>query len=294
MTNKGINPLYVSALDVLIGTLGVFIVLNFLHSRLLNALPPTPQNPIAVQAAKTQPTAATTAAPAKPVNGNSGSWWRRTFGVAEKSPEPAMPDPSTPAPQQPVETGNPTPSPPQDPVAVDLMKQTQGAVVILLQQTDRAKNSVEMMLQQGNRSWKPSRASKYQDATFAYQKGLNYFYQKEIQPGTYDVLVRIRRGGKSEVSQPFALFGKIVPPGRRTQTYAFGRYAIGGSQDQWESAGQLIITSGGLSFRPRLSKASEMAPYTPDTEPSVEPSVQPVSTPVPAPGKTKKRAGKWG
>ncbi len=292
MTNKGINPLYVSALDVLIGTLGVFIVLNFLHSRLLNALPPTPQQPMA-QAAKTRPAAAPAAAAAKTTNGNNGSWWRRTFGVAEKPPEPTPPNPSNPA-QQPVETGNPQPSPPQDPVAVDLMKQTQGAVVILLQQTDRAKNSVEMMLQQGNRNWKPSRASKYQDATFAYQKGLNYFYQKDIQPGTYDVMVRIRRGSKSDVVQPFALFGKIVPPGRRTQTYAFGNYAIGGSQDQWASAGQLIITGSGLSFRPRLSKASEMAPATPGSEPSAEPSAAPVSAPAPAPGAPKKRGGKWG
>lgn len=177
---------------------------------------------------------------------------------------------------------------------MDLMKQTQGAVVILLQQTDRARNSVEMMLQQGGRTWKPSRASKYQDATFAYQKGLNYFYQKEIQPGAYTVLVRIRRGSKSAVSQPFALFGKIVPAGGRTQTYAFGRYAIGGSQDGWEAAGQLIITNAGLQFRPGLSKASEMAPGTPGTEPSAEPTVPAVSTPAPAPNAPKKRNSKWG
>lgn len=299
MTNKGINPLYVSALDVLIGTLGVFIVLNFLHSRLLNAMPPTPQNPLAATAVKPDLKPDTKTLQAKPVNGNNGSWWRRTFGPAEKPPPPSQPATNTPntpgtpnKPSQPVETSNPAPSPPQDPVAVDLMKQTQGAVVILLQQTDVAKNSVEMMLQQGNRSWKPSRASKYQDATFAYQKGLNYFYQKDIQPGTYEVMVRIRRGGKSTAQQPFSLFGKIVPPGRRTQTYAFGRYAIGGSQSDWESAGQLVITSTGLEFHPKLSKATETAAPAAGSEPSAAPpSTQTVK---PAPETTKKRSGKWG
>jgi hypothetical protein len=292
MTNKGINPLYVSALDVLIGTLGVFIVLNFLHSRLLNAMPPMPQ-PLATHTVKPAPTAAIKAAPAKPVNGNNGSWWRRNFGIAETPPPTSTPPPPAPAPK-PVETGNPMPSPPQDPVAVDLMKQTQGAVVILLQQVDRARNSVEMMLQQGGRTWKPSRASKYQDATFAYQKGLNYFYQKDIQPGAYSVMVRIRRGGKSAVTQPFALFGKIVPAGGRTQTYAFGRYAIGGSQDAWESAGQLIISNSGLQFRPSLPKALEVMPNTPGSEPSAEPTVPAVSTPPPSPNASKKRNSKWG
>ncbi|MBK8424645.1 MAG: hypothetical protein IPL27_01125 [Lewinellaceae bacterium] len=165
------------------------------------------------------------------------------------------------------------------------MKQTQGAVVILLQQTDLAKNSVEMMLQQGNRTWKPSRASKYQDATFAYQKGLNYFYQKDIQPGTYDVMVRIRKGSKSAVSQAFSLFGKIVPAGRRTQTYAFGRYALGGSQSDWEMAGQVVITANGLEFRPRLPKASESAPASPDSAPVAEPAGSPQAKPAPTPKK---------
>lgn len=287
MTNKGINPLYVSALDVLIGTLGVFIVLNFLQSRLVNATPAAVQAPIAATAKKTE----TTPQPSKPVNGNNGSWWRRTFGAAEKPATASQPSsPNTPAPK-PVETSPQPPSPPQDPVAVDLMKQTQGAVVILLQQTDLAKNSVEMMLQQGNRTWKPSRASKYQDATFAYQKGLNYFYQKDIQPGTYNVMVRIRKGSKSAVSQAFSLFGKIVPAGRRTQTYAFGRYALGGSQSDWEMAGQVVITSSGLEFRPRLPKASETAPATPDSAPVAEPTGSPTAKPAPTP---KKRGGKWG
>lgn len=292
MTNKGINPLYVSALDVLIGTLGVFIVLNFLHSRLLNAMPPTA--PVAaVTAVKPEAKPEPKSLPAKPANGNNGSWWRRTFGVAEKPPPPVQPAPPNPAPER-VETGNPTPAPPQDPVAVDLMKQTQGAVVILLQQTDQAKNSVEMMLQQGNRTWKPSRASKYQDATFAYQKGLNYFYQKEIQPGTYDVMVRVRRGSKSAGTQAFSLFGKIVPPGQRTRTYAFGRYAIGGSQDAWEPAGQVVITNTGLVFGPRLSTAPEIAPLTPGSEPVANPTGSPSTTPAPAPSAPKKRGGKWG
>ena len=287
MTNKGINPLYVSALDVLIGTLGVFIVLNFLQSRLVNATPAAVQAPIAATAKKTE----TTPQPSKPVNGNNGSWWRRTFGAAEKPATASQPSsPNTPAPK-PVETSPQPPSPPQDPVAVDLMKQTQGAVVILLQQTDLAKNSVEMMLQQGNRTWKPSRASKYQDATFAYQKGLNYFYQKDIQPGTYDVMVRIRKGSKSAVSQAFSLFGKIVPAGRRTQTYAFGRYALGGSQSDWEMAGQVVITSSGLEFRPRLPKASETAPASTDSAPVAEPAGSPQAKPTSTP---KKRSGKWG
>lgn len=287
MTNKGINPLYVSALDVLIGTLGVFIVLNFLQSRLVNATPAAVQAPIAATAKKTE----TTPQPSKPVNGNNGSWWRRTFGAAEKPATASQPSsPNTPAPK-PVETSPQPPSPPQDPVAVDLMKQTQGAVVILLQQTDLAKNSVEMMLQQGNRTWKPSRASKYQDATFAYQKGLNYFYQKDIQPGTYDVMVRIRKGSKSAVSQAFSLFGKIVPAGHRTQTYAFGRYALGGSQSDWEMAGQVVITANGLEFRPRLPKASESAPASPDSAPVAEPTGSPTAKPAPTP---KKRGGKWG
>lgn len=290
MTNKGINPLYVSALDVLIGTLGVFIVLNFLHSRLLNAQPPTPQQ-IAANAVKPEEKPVAKPAPNKPA-GNNGSWWQRTFGRTEPEPQPATPqtDPQPVSPSAPEESPNQAPTPPQDPVAVDLMKQTQGAVVILLQQTDRAKNTVELMLRQGNRSWKPSRASKYQDATFSYQRGLNYFYQKELQPGAYEVLVHIRRGGKSAAQQPFALFGKIVPTGRRTQTYAFGRYAIGGNQGEWTVAGQLIVTNTGLEFRPRLAPAPEIAPETPGGPPAAKPT--PVNQPpAPAP---KKRSGKWG
>jgi hypothetical protein len=296
MTNKGINPLYVSALDVLIGTLGVFIVLNFLHSRLLNANPPVTQTPLVAKTEKPATKPETTTLPSKPANGNNGSWWRRTFGVSEKPPEPTQPKPADPTPQtqQPrVETNPQPPSPPQDPVAVDLMKQTQGAVVILLQQTDVAKNSVEMMLQQGSRTWKPSRASKYQDATFAYQKGLNYFYQKEMQPGTYDVMVRIRKGSKSAGTQAFSLFGKAVPEGRRTQTYAFGRYAIGGTQSDWQSAGQLVITGAGLEFRPRLPKAPENLSPAPDNPPVADPSGSPAIPSAPAPATTKKR-GKWG
>lgn len=295
MTNKGINPLYVSALDVLIGTLGVFIVLNFLHSRLLNAAP-TPPTPLTAQADKTDQKSETADLTAKPVNGNNGSWWRRTFGTAEKPPEPVQPKPQVdPAPDRtgPVEPTQ-APSPPQDPVAVDLMKQTQGAVVILLQQSDVAKTAVEMMLQQGSRTWKPSRASKYQDATFAYQKGLNYYYQKEMQPGTYDVLVRIKKGSKSAGTQPFSLFGKAIPPGRRSQTYAFGRYAIGGSQSDWQMAGQLVVTGNGLEFRPRMTKVPETIHPTPDGVPVAEPTGTP-STPSPTPATTpKKRSGKWG
>lgn len=288
MTNNGINPLYVSALDVLIGTLGVFIVLNFLHSRIQNATPPP--TPLTASAEKPGKKQDASTQPAKPANGNNGSWWKRTFGAAEKPAPPVQPAPPTPKPQ-PTETGHPMPTAPQDPVSVDLMKQTQGAVVILLQQADQAKQSVEMMLQQGSRTWKPSRASKYQDATFAYQKGLNYFYQKDIQTGAYDVLVRVRKSNKSATTQPFSLYGKIVPGGGRTQTYSFGRYAIGGSQSDWQLAGQLVVTASGLEFRPRLAKVSDKITPTPDTPPVADPTGSPKTAPANTP---KKRSGKWG
>lgn len=282
MTNKGINPIFVSALDILTGTLGVFIVLNFLHAR----MPATPvaaaQTPKPETEAVDKPTT-----PQAPARDNNGSWWRRTFGRTEPAP-PAQPEAPAPKPTQPTqpESPNQPPAPPQDPVAVDLMKQTQGAVVILLQQVDRSKNSVELRLRQGNRIWS-NRAGKYQDATFTYQKGLNYFYQKEIQPGTYDVEVRIRRGSKNSSQQPFALFGKIVPPGRRTQTYAFGRYAIGGSQGEWTTAGQVVVGPTGLEFRPRLAPAPEAVPDPTPVDPT------PASAPPPA-DKPKSRPGKWG
>lgn len=290
MTNNGINPLYVSALDVLIGTLGVFIVLNFLHSRIQNAAPMQPPTPLTASADKSgKKQDATTTSTAKPTNGNNGSWWKRTFGAAEKPAPPVQPAP--PPQPQPAETGHPAPTGPQEPVSVDLMKQTQGAVVILLQQADQAKQSVEMMLQQGSRTWKPSRASKYQDATFAYQKGLNYFYQKDIQTGSYDVLVRVRKSNKSAATQPFSLYGKIVPGGGRTQTYSFGRYAIGGSQSDWQLAGQLVVTASGLEFRPRMAKVSDKITPTPDTPPVADPTGNPTTAPANTP---KKRSGKWG
>jgi hypothetical protein len=274
----------------------VFIVLNFLHSRLLNANPPAMQTPVIAKTETPGKKTDTATLPAKPANGNNGSWWRRSFGVSEKPPEPVQPRPADPMPQPPrPETSPPPPSPPQNPVAVDLMKQTQGAVVILLQQTDVAKNSVEMMLQQGSRTWKPSRASKYQDATFAYQKGLNYFYQKEMQAGTYDVMVRIRKGSKSTGMQAFSLFGKAVPEGRRTQTYAFGRYGIGGSQSDWQAAGQLVVTGTGLEFRPRLQKVPENLSPAPDNPPVADPSGSPAApAPASSPSTPKKRSGKWG
>lgn len=290
MTNKGINPLYVSALDVLIGTLGVFIVLNFLHSRLLQAQAQIPQSQLASQLKKPEPVAPAKPVATKPANGNNGSWWQRTFGSTKPQPPETNHSQQDPTPAStPQQTPNQPPSPPQDPVAVDLMKQTQGAVVILLQQTDVAKNSVELMLRQGSRTWKPSRASKYQDDTFAYQKGLNYFYQPELHPGTFEVLVRIRRGSKAAAQQPFALYGKIVPPGQRTQTYAFGRYGIAGSQGDWVPAGQLVVTATGLEYRSHLSPVAEMSPTQPTADPGSGPA--PVSAP---PAVKPKRSGKWG
>ena len=52
MTNKSFNPLFVSALDILTGALGVFIILNFLNTRLTGTTPPAPQ-PVAAVETKT-------------------------------------------------------------------------------------------------------------------------------------------------------------------------------------------------------------------------------------------------
>ena len=205
MNNKGFNPLFVSALDILTGALGVFIVLNFLRT---NNPPPTPIQPPALAQNGTPADKATT-------NAREGKGDYRYTRPPAPKPQPANPTPSNPNPQTgstqtpaqntpattppPVSNPNPvTPQPqsaPQDPVAVDLMRSTQGVVVLLLQQFGQAKNSVEFMIRQGNKTWKPTRASKYQDNVFAYNRALNYFYQTELHPGTYEVLAMLMHHG---------------------------------------------------------------------------------------------------
>ncbi|MBK7937417.1 MAG: hypothetical protein IPJ82_10155 [Lewinellaceae bacterium] len=252
MTHKGINPLFISALDILLNTLGVFIILNFLNTRLAG-VPPVPVNP---------PVKEQKAAPKKQAEvSKPRSWWSkpaepqagRTSGNRPVEPYVQSPKPNQPTADpkpdnpQPTSTNKPA-STPQDPVAVDLMKQTKGAVTILLQQADQSKTSVEFMLRQGNRTWKPGRASKFQDNGFQYEKSLGYFYQAEIQPGTYEVLVRVKRGQKSEGRKSFGMFGKIIPTGQKTQTYSFGTFAVDGSAGDWVSAGTFTIQPSGLEI----------------------------------------------
>lgn len=290
MTNKGFNPLFVSALDILTGALGVFIILNFLNTRLMG-VPPTPVNPPGLEKKTEQ---GKTQASNKPRPADEPrAWWRK-------------PQPSEPVkPQVPPQTSTPTPKPetpqpttsnqqpttnnqqPSDPVTVDLMKQTKGAVVILLQQADQSKQSVEFMLRQGNRTWKPGRASKFQDNGFHYEKALTYFYQTEIELGTYEVLVRVKKGQKSAGSKPFSLYGKIVPPGQKAQTYNFGTFSMNGAASDWISAGTFRVSAGGLQYQSRLPAATKT-----ETDPAT--NTPPTATkPVPA-TKPSGRNGKWG
>lgn len=289
MTNKGFNPLFVSALDILTGALGVFIILNFLNTRLIG-VPPVPVNPpgLVKKSETGKPQAEVRPRPAEP-----RAWWRKPTEPQPQQPQtPARPQqPQTDHPQQPVAnnpqstTGN-QPSAPQDPVAVDLMKQTKGAVVILLQQADQSKQPVEFMLRQGNRTWKPGRASKFQDNGFSYEKALAYFYQKEIEPGTYEVLVRVKRGQKSAGHKPFSLYGKLVAPGQKAQTYTFGTFAVNGSAGDWVSAGSFRVSASGLSYQSRLPAASKT-----ETEPA-NPTPPTATKPTPKPSGG--RSGKWG
>lgn len=284
MTNKSINPLFVSALDILTGALGVFIILNFLNTRLAGTTPPTPA-PVMAEA-KPKPEK-----PEKPVAARREE--RPTYNTRwsdNPAPKPApattpAPAPTTTTPEEkpkpaPAPVENQPPAPPQDPVAVDLMKQTKGVVTLLLQQDGKAKQSVEFMLRQGSRSWKPSRASKYQNDEFKYEKALNYFYQENIQPGTYEVLVRVKRNSRGQGSQPFSLFGKIIPPGQKTQTHQFGTWAA--SSTDWVSAGAFTVTANGISFKPVLPPSAE--------KPGETPAPQQPETPKTKPKKT----GKWG
>ena len=291
MSNKGFNPLFVSALDILTGALSVFIVLNFLNTR-LDGVPPVPVNPPG-QEKKTEQGKAQASANPRPAE-EPRAWWRKPQPAEPQRPQappPQAPIPQSPNPQQPNtqspvnQSPNPQsptpPSPPQDPVTVDLMKQTKGAVVILLQQADQSKQSVEFMLRQGSRTWKPSRVSKYQDNGFRYEKALNYFYQTDIEPGVYEVLVKVKKGQKSEGRKPFSMFGKIVPPGQKAQTYNFGHFALDGNTGDWVAAGTLRINTTGLQYQSRLPEAAAGA---------AEPA--PVSQTA-ATKPTAKRSGKW-
>lgn len=292
MTKKGFNPLFISALDILLNTLGVFIILNFLNARLA-AVPPVPVNPSGKEQKRE---AGKPVAEVKPKPAEPRAWWRKP-----EQPEPAkpqatpqtstanrQPETSTPKPQT-SGTQSPIPNPPQDPVAVDLMRQTKGAVVILLQQADQSKASVEFMLRQGNQSWKPSRASKYQNSEFQYEKALTYFYQTDIHPGIYEVLVRVKKGQKSAGQKTFSLYGKIIPSGQRTQTHAFGNFAVNGAAGDWVPAGTLKINASDLQYQSRLPAATPTENPPESTTPPT--ATQPASEPARKPSG---RNGKWG
>jgi hypothetical protein len=305
MSNKGFNPLFLSALDILTGALGVFIILNFLNARLAG-VPPTPPPPKVAEAKPDPKKPAVKPATEKPQPETTyRPWWRKQNETPEpeqktkpEKTEPQEKPATTVQTEKPVPTEERIPTPPQDPVAVDLMKQTQGAVVLLLQQPDKAKAAVEFMLKQGSRTWKPTRASKYQDNVFQFQRGLNYFYQTEIQPGTYEVLVKVRRGERGAAAQTIGFFGKLVPPGQKSRTYNFGNFDLNGAQSDWTSAGYFQVSNSGLIFQSRLPKASEK-PVAQEAKPEQVPaSTTPTATKteptVPAPKPTKGRSGKWG
>ena len=285
MTNKSIDPLFISALDILTGALGVFIILNFLNTRMAGTTPPQPIAQVEQKPEKPErknPETRTYRPAAEP---------RRSSPEPRSTPAPAQqPAPATPAPQPKPSTevivpNTPpqAPTPPQDPVAVDLMKQTKGVVTLLLQQEGKAKQSVEFMLRQGSQTWKPSRSSKYQNNEFKYEKSLVYFYQENIAPGNYEVLVRVKRSDRNGGSQPFGLFGKIIPPGQKTQTQHFGTYATGSAD--WISAGTFAVTPAGISFKSSLPAAT--------AQPAAEPSNNNTPT-TPAPVSKPKKTGKWG
>lgn len=281
MTNKSFNPMFVSALDILTGALGVFIILNFLNTRMSGTTPPTPPPPIAAKEDKPeQPVAKKPQQREYYNNGLRGTEKYKPAPAPKPSPEPEKPV-SKPEPVVAKPPEQLPPSPPQDPVAVDLMKQTKGDVTLLLQQEGLAKQTVEFMLRQGSQTWKPSRASKYQNDEFQYEKSLNYFYQVSIQPGAYEVWVRIKRRSRTTGGQPFALFGKIIQPGVRTSTRNFGTYAT--DSEDWVRAGTFTVTNTDILFKSALPPATA-------TNPSEEPAKQPVQTPKPE----QKRTGKWG
>lgn len=284
MTNNSINPLFVSALDILTGALGVFIIINFLNTRTAGVAPPKPEpvaakvepkperpRPTTPSRRETYPTEARWTGTTKPAPAQPAPTTTPTTSAPVQKPEPA----TTPVEHQP-------PTPPQDPVSVDLMKQTKGAVTLLLQQDGKAKQSVEFMLRQGSKTWKPSRASKYQNEEFKYEKSLNYFYQEQIQPGTYEVLVRVKRSSRNAGAQTFSMFGKIIPPGQKTQTQQLGTYSVGTSDD-WVNAGTFTVSPSGISFKSTLPPAS-----------ANKPAEEPVNPQPEAPKTKPKKVGKWG
>ena len=286
MTNKSIDPVFISALDVLTGALGVFIILNFLNTRMMSAqeLPPPPvvaskenkkprpEAPLPRETRRPEPRWSSSPRPSPAPTPPAAT--------PAPAPAPAAPTPK-PEPAKPSPVENLPPSPPQDPVAVDLLKQTKGAVTLLLQQDGVAKQTVEFMLRQGKKTWKPGRASKYQNSEFRYEKGLTYFYQEEIEPGTYEVMVRVKRGNKNAGGQTFSMFGKIIPPGQKSQTHHFGTYAVNG--DDWISAGSFTISASTLTYKSTLPPASANKPIA-----------EPVNTPAESPKTKPKKTGKWG
>ena len=295
MKNKGIDPIFVSALDILTGALGAFIVLNFLQARqprLPEQAQATAKEIAAEQKQKTNDSKASADR-----NGQNDYRYDQRYrqgGAYEKPYEQAPSQaPNTP---QTTETPNPTPNvatqeeraPSQDPVAVDLLKQTKGAMAFLLQQADQSKSTVEYMIRQGSREWKAGRATKYQDEVFQYQKGINYFYQNTVQPGSYEIMVRVKKSSRAVGMQNFALFGKLIPPGQRARSYNFGSYGLHAAATDWTRAGTLTIAPSGLSFQPSLLKATEVKPGA--ETPVVN---TPASTPQPE-AKPKKKTGKWG
>ncbi|MEQ1747555.1 MAG: hypothetical protein ABMA02_19145, partial [Saprospiraceae bacterium] len=250
MTNKSFDPLFISALDILTGALGVFIILNFLNTRMNTNNPPPKPEPVAAKVEKPAKPEAKIPKPNTLANNGQRSRYKPAPAPKEQ-PKPApKPEPVAAKPDQPPVPELP-PAPPQEPVAVDMMKQTKGDVTLLLQQEGLAKQTVEFMLRQGNQTWKPSRASKYQNDEFQYEKSLNYFYQASIRPGTYEVLVRIKRRANTTSNQPFALFGKIIQPGYKSITHNFGTYAVSGS-DEWVRAGTFTVLSNTISFKSAL------------------------------------------
>ncbi|MBK8924066.1 MAG: hypothetical protein IPM81_21685 [Saprospirales bacterium] len=281
MTNKSIDPLFISALDILTGALGVFIILNFLNTRVAGTTPPAPKSAQIKQEKPKQPAANIPRQREYSSNGLRGTQKYKPVPAPkpEPPPTPVQPKPA-PAPPKPVEQV--PPSPPADPVAVDLMKQTKGDVTLLLQQEGLAKQTVEFMLRQGSQSWKPSRASKYQNEVFQYEKSLNYFYQVGITPGMYEVWARVKRRTRSTGGQPFALYGKIIQAGMKTQTHNFGAYAVG-SSDDWVRAGTFTVTASSVSFKSALPPAT-----------ATRPTDEPVKPAAPSSKTEPKKTGKWG
>ena len=273
--------MFVSALDILTGALGVFIILNFLNTRLAGTVPPVPPPEIAAKEDKPDKPLATTR-DKREYRNNGRRGTERYKPVAPQKPVPKpSPVQTKPEPEKPKPVEQLPPSPPQDPVAVDLMKQTKGDVTLLMQQEGLGRQTVEFMLKQGNMTWKPSRASKYQNNQFQYEKALNYFYQLSIAPGTYEVWTRVKRRSRSSGAQPFSMFGKIIQPGMRTLTHNFGTFAVNQGRE-WVRAGTFTVTSSSIKYKSVLPKAKPGQPTATPNKPTATPKTKP------------KRSGKWG